>query len=1068
MKNQSYLIIVILAILNLSLSLNLKSQVAVNSSGEAANTSAMLDVSSADKGILIPRMTKAQRDAITVSSEQNGLMIYQTDNTPGFYFYNGSAWVVVGDGATSINSLSDGVSDGNSVFLGGGAGTNDNGTTNYNTATGVFALKEVIGGDYNSAFGTEALRDITSGTYNVGFGRASLLQNETGNYNVAIGANAGYKLTGSGNIFIGCNAGFDEIDINNKLFIENSHSSTPLIYGEFDNDLLKVNGTLELFNGTSASSLKFYEPSGSGSNYTIFQSQAQVANVTYTLPAADGSSDQVLKTNGSGSLSWADDTNTGATDINGLSDAKTGGLSVFLGEGSGASDDGSDNKNTGIGYQALYVNNTGYRNTAIGYKSLQYNTTGRDNVAIGYRAMDDMETGSYNVAIGKFANSGNTGGSSNTIIGFEAGGDFQSYSSASGCVFLGYKAGYNEKSSDKLYIENSSSSTPLIYGEFDNDLVRINGDLEVTGSTNISISMGINDLSDAETDASSVFLGSYVGEYDDGDNYATAVGKGAFANNTSGKYNTAIGSYSLNLNTTGETNVSIGSGALRNNTTGNANVSIGSDALRNNTSASDNTAIGFEALKMNTTGETNTAVGESALEMNTTGNNLSAIGVNALNANTTGNWNCAFGKEALYANTTASENTAMGGQALLNNTTGHHNTALGRAALSVNVDGNNNTAIGADAGNNSTGSGNIFLGYNSGSTETGSNKLYIENSNSSSPLIYGEFDNDLVRINGDLEVMGSTNISIGINDLSDAISDASNVFLGDGTGATDDGNNFATAVGIGAMADNTTGIKNTAVGSYSLNLNTSGGSNTAVGVDALKNNTSAGDNTSIGMESLLNNINGHHNTALGRSSLGSCTEGNYNTAIGADAGPSGSWAFSNTGTFGYDAHATASNYYRFGNGYVESIGSKVGWSAWSDKRFKKNINANVPGLDFILKLQPVSYNWDIQKLNAFIGSAKSNEQSTEEQKKVESIVYTGFLAQDVEEAANEIGYDFSGVETPPNDGTPYSLRYAEFVVPLVKAVQEQQEIIKKQTTENEEMKNLIADLIVRIEKLERK
>jgi len=66
----------------------------------------------------------------------------------------------------------------------------------------------------------------------------------------------------------------------------------------------------------------------------------------------------------------------------------------------------------------------------------------------------------------------------------------------------------------------------------------------------------------------------------------------------------------------------------------------------------------------------------------------------------------------------------------------------------------------------------------------------------------------------------------------------------------------------------------------------------------------------------------------------------------------------------------------------------------------------------------------------------------------EEKVYTGFVAQNVEKAAQEIGYDFSGVETPPNDGTPYSLRYAEFVVPLVKAVQElagqneeQQEII---------------------------
>ncbi|MFK5857456.1 MAG: tail fiber domain-containing protein [Bacteroidota bacterium] len=124
------------------------------------------------------------------------------------------------------------------------------------------------------------------------------------------------------------------------------------------------------------------------------------------------------------------------------------------------------------------------------------------------------------------------------------------------------------------------------------------------------------------------------------------------------------------------------------------------------------------------------------------------------------------------------------------------------------------------------------------------------------------------------------------------------------------------------------------------------------------------------------------------------------------------------------------------------MGGKVGWTAWSDERFKENIKEDIPGLDFILKLKPVSYTWNIFKLNEFTGSTLSNEQSFEQRKELESIVYTGFLAQDVEKAAKQIGYNFSGVETPPNDGTPYGLRYAEFVVPLVKAVQQQQEMIE--------------------------
>jgi len=67
--------------------------VGINTDGAAPDASAMLDVKSSAKGLLMPRMTKAQRDAIT--SPANGLLIYQTDNTAGFYYYNGSVWTAV-------------------------------------------------------------------------------------------------------------------------------------------------------------------------------------------------------------------------------------------------------------------------------------------------------------------------------------------------------------------------------------------------------------------------------------------------------------------------------------------------------------------------------------------------------------------------------------------------------------------------------------------------------------------------------------------------------------------------------------------------------------------------------------------------------------------------------------------------------------------------------------------------------------------------------------------------------------------------------------------------------------
>lgn len=73
--------------------------VGINTDGSAPNNSAILDVSSDSKGVLIPRMTQAQRDAIV--SPATGLMIYQVNNTPGFYFFNGSAWAAVGGSSTA-------------------------------------------------------------------------------------------------------------------------------------------------------------------------------------------------------------------------------------------------------------------------------------------------------------------------------------------------------------------------------------------------------------------------------------------------------------------------------------------------------------------------------------------------------------------------------------------------------------------------------------------------------------------------------------------------------------------------------------------------------------------------------------------------------------------------------------------------------------------------------------------------------------------------------------------------------------------------------------------------------
>lgn len=76
--------------------------VGINADNSTPHASAMLDVKSTDKGVLVPRMTAAQRALI--ASPATGLLVYQTDGTDGFYFYNGTAWVSLSGGSDNLGN----------------------------------------------------------------------------------------------------------------------------------------------------------------------------------------------------------------------------------------------------------------------------------------------------------------------------------------------------------------------------------------------------------------------------------------------------------------------------------------------------------------------------------------------------------------------------------------------------------------------------------------------------------------------------------------------------------------------------------------------------------------------------------------------------------------------------------------------------------------------------------------------------------------------------------------------------------------------------------------------------
>ncbi len=245
------------------------------------------------------------------------------------------------------------------------------------------------------------------------------------------------------------------------------------------------------------------------------------------------------------------------------------------------------------------------------------------------------------------------------------------------------------------------------------------------------------------------FLGAFSGENSTG-NTNTFTGHSSGRNNT-GNVNVFNGYYSGQNNTgTAGTFMGVYSGKVN---TGADNTFIGAYSGQLNTSGFNNVFLGKQSGTNNTTGSYNTFSGARSGLLTTTGIKNTFIGYGSSSNNVNGYGNTSLGYNSGYRNTSGYYNVSIGANSGLDNNTGHYNTNIGTFAGSKNVGGISNTMIGAAAGyTNASGSGNVFLGYTAGREEQGSNKLYIENTNSSSPLIWGDFGTDVVNINGKLGI----------------------------------------------------------------------------------------------------------------------------------------------------------------------------------------------------------------------------------------------------------------------------------------------------------------------------
>lgn len=628
---------------------------------------------------------------------------------------------VVGRGKFSSDVLINGITLGlggtaavNNTIFGANAGLG-NTTGTFNTYSGFHTGMGNTTGSFNACSGANALSANTTGANNAILGYNGMSGNTTGYNNVSVGSGAGLSnKIGFGNVFLGNHAGESETGSNN-LYIQNTTTATPLLYGNFGTGLLGVGFTAPQtalhVAGTISSGIPLGGLGGAAANNGIvnlynatnvntvgIKTGITTASYTLTLPPALPTSTQLVSADILGNLSFVDNGlyawskvgNTGTTDLNNfLGTLDNIPLNFRVNNIKAGRIDGAATGSTYLGYLAGNAT-TGVQNTTIGANSQKNNTTGSFNFSGGVNALLNNSTGANNVAAGYNALQANTTGYLNVAVGSGAG--FNNVTGF-GNVFLGTSAGYSETGNNNLYIANSAAATPLIYGNF--------------GTNNLGI--GFTAPQSTLHTAGKVSIGLPVGGLGGAPAMDGAIDlyNATNANILTIKTPVVTASYSLTfppaqsapnqlLNNDGTGILSwVTRGATTWSNIGNAGLIDGTNFI----GTTDN--VPFTIKVNNQMGARldptsfNTYFGYQTGAA-TTGTNNTCIGAAVMPGNTTGAYTTAIGYKSLFANTTGYQNFAGGSNALLNNTTGYNNTVVGANSGGGIVTGANNTVLGAN------------------------------------------------------------------------------------------------------------------------------------------------------------------------------------------------------------------------------------------------------------------------------------------------------------------------------------------------------------------------------------
>ncbi len=408
------------------------------------------------------------------------------------------------------------------------------------------------------------------------------------------------------------------------------------------------------------------------------------------------------------------------------------------------------------------------------------------------------------------------------------------------------------------------------------------------------------------------------------------------------------------------------------------------------------------------------------------------------------------------------------------------NTFYGVLAGTGNVTGNSNTAIGNKV---SFGSSALINATAIGSNAIVNTSNTVQLGDANVRLVYAGTGTNASLITGGLQVTGGT-LGAGKVLTSDAAGNATwqvpsggggggnswNLTGNLGTDGTLNGTNF-----IGTTDDIPLNFR---VNNQTIGRLEATNRNVFWGTGQFFFNPTGQNNNAMGDFALGNNLSGSSNVAIGSGALSVTSTGGNNTGIGTNAS-STLGNIIESSAIGVGSLVNTSSKMRLGSTSMQRVETQVQYSVVSDGRFKYNISEkDVVGLAFIQKLRPVVYNFNARSFTQFLTqsmpeSIKSKylDQNFEA---VSAIRQTGFIAQEVETAASAVGYNFNGLHKPDSKEDNYSLSYAQFVVPLVKAVQElsvqNQNLLQKsneQSKQNEDLQKDIAELRSMVESLKK-